>query len=78
MRRTRRIVLTIVYTRRKLKLKLRMIRSVEFYACGPIPSAGENLRDTKNALNTYAAASSVLQHQKRFPTFMNCYTAMGQ
>jgi hypothetical protein len=40
-------------TRRKLKLKLskmRMIYSEKYYACGPIPRAWANPRDTKNAL----------------------------
>jgi hypothetical protein len=39
-------------TRRKQKLKLLIIRSVKFYACGLNPRAWANPCDTKYALNT--------------------------
>jgi hypothetical protein len=53
--RTHRIILMIVYTVTQpvenWNSKLRMIRIVKFYACGPIPRTYTNPRDTKNALN---------------------------
>jgi hypothetical protein len=51
--RTHRIVLTIVYNVTQSvenKPKMRIICSVKFYACGPIPRAWANPHDTKNVL----------------------------